>query len=323
MRKFLLLLSLFVLALAASFFISAKPGVLIIRMIFDKGAATASAKLEKHLTTGVASSTHQYDPTDADAFLDVYIGPETDPDLPTVVWVHGGGFVSGRRSDIANYLMILAGQGFAVVNVDYTIAPGATYPAPVRQINQALAFLAESGAQLGINADRFVLAGDSAGAQIAAQLATVTTNQDYAQTVDIDPKIAPTALAGALLFCGVYDVGSMGQGGGILGWFVHVTGWAYSGSRNWRDDQVFATMSVLAETTAAFPPAFISAGNADPLAPQSAALATALQGNGVSVQTLFFEADYAPPLGHEYQFDLNTKAGQLALEGAVAWLRSL
>ncbi|MCJ8156860.1 alpha/beta hydrolase fold domain-containing protein [Sphingomonas sp. LaA6.9] len=41
------------------------------------------------------------------------------------MWVHGGGFVSERRGDLTNYLKVLAGKGFTVVNVDYTIAPEA------------------------------------------------------------------------------------------------------------------------------------------------------------------------------------------------------
>ncbi len=73
--------------------------------------------------------------------------------------------------------------------------------------------------------------------------------------------------------------------------------------------------------TAAFPPAFISVGNADPLAPHSEELARALVAKGVSVETLFFHPDHQPPLGHEYQFDLDGEAGQRALERAVDFLQ--
>lgn len=72
----------------------------------------------------------------------------------------------------------------------------------------------------------------------------------------------------------------MGSGGGILGWFVKSTTWAYSGERDWRDAKGFDTMSVAPNITGAFPPAFISAGNADPLGPQSVAMADALETKG-------------------------------------------
>ncbi|CAJ0816847.1 hypothetical protein LMG19087_02896 [Ralstonia wenshanensis] len=118
------------------------PSVLVIRAIFDHGAAQASKALEPLVPNDVAVQTGLvYDPGDADGRLDIYRGNAASPDGPVIVWFHGGGFVSGRRADLANYLKILAGKGFTVVNVDYTIAPEATYPTPIRQANKALAFL--------------------------------------------------------------------------------------------------------------------------------------------------------------------------------------
>lgn len=82
-------------------------------------------------------------------------------------------------------------------------------------------------------------------------------------------------------------------------------------------------MSILPHVTPAFPATFISAGNADPLAPQSKAMAKALATQGVTVTELFYPPDYQPPLGHEYQFNLDTEAGRQTLDRSVVWLRSL
>jgi acetyl esterase/lipase len=238
------------------------------------------------------------------------------------VWVHGGGFVSGRRGDIANYLKILAGQGFAVVNVDYTIAPEATYPAPVRQLGRALAFIDSHAATLGINARALILAGDSAGAQIAAQMANIITNPAYAHAIGVTAPVTSQRLRGALLYCGVYDLQTLGTDrGGIIGWFLRTVTWAYSGSRDWSTVPGFERMSVARHVGASFPPAFISAGNADPLGPQSVAMARALQTRQVQVETLFFPKNHKPDLGHEYQFDLDHADGQTALARSVTWLR--
>lgn len=311
--------------LASAFFLSPWPGVLIIRAIFDSGAAKASAKLERLIPTSVATQTAQYDATDPDALLDIYRDPSVLPDAPLIVWIHGGGFVSGRRADISNYLKILAGEGFTVVNVDYTIAPEASYPTPVRQVAAALDFLLREGIELGADPSRIVLAGDSAGAQIAAQTAAVIYNPAYAERVGVQlaPDLTPDRLAGTLVFCGVYDITAMGHGGGLLGWFVGTTGWAYSGQRDWRKSGAFGTINFTPFLAPAFPAAFVSAGNADPLAPQSVALAAALAANGTAVEALFFPADYTPPLAHEYQFDLDGEAGALALRRAVEWLNAL
>lgn len=323
MRKLLIGLFAVAAAITAAFLLSPWPSVLVIRTIFDSGAAEASAKLEKHLLPSVHTETAQYDPSDKDGFLDIHRPRDVLPGSPIIVWIHGGGFVSGKRSDLTNYTKILAGQGFVVVNVDYTIAPNAKYPTPVRQVNRALGYLARNAKNLGVDPDRIVLAGDSAGAQIAAQTAAVIANPEYARRVDIEPLVSRHQIVGVLLFCGVYDVTKMGEGGGIIGWFVKSTTWAYSGERDWRDARGFETMNVAANITADYPPAFISAGNADPLGPQSVGFADSLEVEGVAVDRLFFPAHYKPPLGHEYQFDLDTAAGKEALARAVAWLRKL
>ena len=185
-----------VLALVfVSFAVSPWPSIILVRAVFDRGAAEASRKLEPHLPASVTTTTHNYDPADPRAVLDIHrtVG---SGNAPTVVWVHGGGFVSGRRGDITNYAKVLAGHGFTVVNVDYTIAPEAHYPEPVRQVNQALAYLSREGAKLGVNPARMVLAGDSAGAQIAAQSAAVITNPEYAKLVGVRPGATPQQLAG-------------------------------------------------------------------------------------------------------------------------------
>lgn len=306
-------------------FVTPWPSVLLIRAIFDQGAANASAALEKHLPPGLAiQEAISYDPADKDALLDVYKPAALRPDAPTIVWIHGGGFVSGRRGDLTNYLKVLAGRGYAVVNIDYTLAPGARYPTPIRQVTKALGFIDRNAAQLGINRNKLVIAGDSAGAQIAAQVANVVTSPAYAKDVGVASTIRPEQLKGALLYCGVYDVEQVGAGKSeVMRWFIRSVTWAYSGSRDWHDAPGFDRISVARHVTSAFPATFISAGNADPLGPQSLLMDRALRDKGVAVDSLFFPADYQPPLAHEYQFILDGAAGRTALDRSVVWLERL
>jgi len=309
----------------AAHFITPWPSVLVIRAVFDKGAADASAALEKHVPADVtAREAIRYDPGDPDALFDIYRAARPRPGAPTIVWVHGGGFVSGRRGDIANYLKVLAGQGFTTVNIDYTIAPGATYPTPVRQVTRALAFLDRHAEELGINRESLVIAGDSAGAQIAAQVANLVTSPAYAAQVGIASPIRAEQLDGTLLYCGVYDMEALGRSGsGALGWFLRTVAWAYGGERDWREVEAFEQMSVARHMTPAFPATFISAGNDDPLEPQSRIMDDALRARGVRVESLFYPDGHEPALSHEYQFDLDGADGRHALARSVAWLSSL
>lgn len=306
-----------------SFQLSPWPGALLIRTVFDRGGVAANEGLAKHVPAGLIEQLDvAYDSTDPQAKLDVFLPPaagRNGPPRVTVVWIHGGAFISGGKDQIANYARVLAGRGVAVVGVDYAIAPGAKYPTPVRQVNTALAYLRANATSLGIDATRFVLAGDSAGAHISAQLANVIRVPDYARTVGVVPSIAPELLAGVVLFCGPYGIDGIDLNGDF-GRFLRTVLWAYFGEKDIENNPRLDAFSVARHVTAAFPPTFISVGNADPLAPQSYALAKAIAAKGVAVDQLFFPADYSPELGHEYQFNLDTEAGKQALERVMAFL---
>lgn len=299
---------------------SPRPAIAAIEWLFDRGAAKAGAALAKHVPAGVetlAGQPYRLAPTRLAFDLHRPAGSGGQA-LPLVVWIHGGAFVSGRKEDVAAYARIVAARGFAVASLDYTLAPDATYPTQLRELNDALAHLQREAPRLGLDAQRVLLAGDSAGAQLAAQLAAVSTAPAYAQAVGIAPALPPAALRGVLLFCGVYDFGMLDYEG-ALGPFLRAVAWGFLGTRGFREAPAFAQASVLRHLTPAFPPAFVTAGNGDPLLPQSRALAARLAELGVAHETLFFDAALAPPLGHEYQFDLDRPQGREALERAVAF----
>jgi acetyl esterase/lipase len=307
---------------AAAFFVSPWPSALVVRAFFERGAAAASDGLARHVPPGVRERLGvTYDPADPDALLDVFLPPlHVDGPTPVLVWVHGGGFVSGSRADVGNYLRVLAGRGVAGVAVGYSIAPEATYPTPVRQANAALGFLLREGAALGLDPERLILAGDSAGALVAAQVANLTTAPAYAADIGVPARVAPGRVRGVVLFCGPYDLALL-RFEGAAGLVLRAALWAYGGRRDVAETPMGETLSVARRLTGAFPPAFVSAGNADPLLPHSLELARRLREAGVPVDELFFSADHAPALGHEYQFDLDGEAGRAALDRVVAFAR--
>ena len=327
MRKRLLwalgVVAALVLAGYAAFQFSPWPSALVIRAAFDKSANIASQALAAHVPQGVSARLDErYDAADPDARLDVFYPSEIENGgraLTTVVWVHGGGWISGSKNQIANYLKILAGKGYTVAGVDYSVAPGRTYPTPLRQVNAALAYLERNAVRLHVDPSRIVLAGDSGGAHIAAQVANAVTVPAYAAALGIVPSIRRPQLHGVILYCGGYDLGKINLDG-PFGGFMRTVLWSYFGRKDFLAHPLFATASVIDHLTPDFPPAFISVGNADPLAPQSRALAQALAARGVRVDSLFFPDDYAPALAHEYQFNLDIPAGRLTLERSLKFL---
>lgn len=310
-----------------AFQISPWPATLVIRYAFNSTAIKTNKALEPLVPASIKSTLNlQYDPNDDDAFLDVYTPAYEDTSdaevFPTIVWIHGGGLISGSKEQVANYCKVLASNGYAVVAIDYTIAPEGRFPKPLFQTNKALSYLDKHAPRLQIDTSNMILAGDSGGAFIATQVANTIYNSDYAELTQVSPGIAPEQLKGLLLYCGIYDISNLSNKG-AFGYFMQTVTWSYFGKKDISEDAYAKTASVMQYINKTFPPSFISAGNDDPLLPQSRQLATKLSREPIAIDTLFFPDHREPALAHEYQFNLNTEAGQLALERSLLFLEKI
>lgn len=98
--------------------------------------------------------------------LDFYPAKAGRP-APCIVMIHGGGWDGGSRGEIATFTDAIASWGYAVADVSYRLAPASKWPAQRGDIASAIAFLKANSGRLGIDAGRLVLAGRSAGGQIA------------------------------------------------------------------------------------------------------------------------------------------------------------
>lgn len=310
-----------------AFRISPWPGALLIRTVFESNNAKATKALEKHApsTPIVTVKNQQYIPGDKDAYLDVYIPSSPSKELPLVIWTHGGAWVSGGREDNATYYKLLAAQGFAVASLGYSRGPEKTYPTAVHQINEAHRYLSENASRLHINSSQIFLAGDSAGAQLSSQMAAIITNPLYAKTLKIAPTLSPQQLHGVVLNCGIYRMDELVKPDvsveKIIGWGMDVSVWAYSGTRD-TNSPILREMSAQYHVTKDFPATYISGGNGDGLTKgQSVPFADKLDILGVQVVRHFFADDHQPMLPHEYQFNLDTDDGKIALEKTVDFLK--
>lgn len=312
MKRIILWFAGTLLVLAAvvvlAFKLSPWSSVAVFAYLFSKGDQASEAALEKHVPPGIVTRRNLAYGDGPDETFDVNYPEATSGLRPTIIWVHGGGWIGGSTDGIANYMKVLAGHGYTTVAVEYSTGYGATYPKPVEQVNAALGHLVRNADGLHIDPAAIVLAGDSAGAQIAGQLG-------------ISPELKPGQPSALLLLSGAYDLGSLDFDGDYA-WFLNTVLWAYSGVKNFLDDDRFRLLSVTSHVTGVFPPSFISSGNGDPLASQAVTLAQKLDHLGVRVDTLFFP-NHSPPLPHEYQFNLDNPAGQEAMNRMLTFLSSL
>lgn len=145
-----------------------------------------------------------YGPHGKDNLLDVYYPEGTAAPLPTIVSIHGGGYVYGSKEVYRRYGMDMAKRGFAFVNFNYRLAPKWKFPTPLCDTNAVLHWVVKNAHRYHLDPDRILLVGDSAGAQLASQYAAMWTNPVYAALFPLKlPKITIRALG---LNCGLYDM---------------------------------------------------------------------------------------------------------------------
>ncbi|MGJ4845224.1 alpha/beta hydrolase [Leifsonia sp. Le1] len=299
------------------------PSALLIRALFERGAADTVAEMEPYVPkSGVdAHRDIAYGDAGSDTSLDVFTPTGESTPLTTVVWIHGGAWISGDKSNVDPYVQILASHGYTTVSLNYTISPETTYPTALNQLNDALGFLVEHAAEYNIDPNSIVIAGDSAGSQYTAQLATIVTNPAYAERVGVTPTLTAKQLKAVILNCGIYDVRGIPDAPGIGGWGFRIALWSYLGAKDWSKTPGGRDMSTIEDVTADFPTTWISGGNADPLTDsQSKPLAKKLEGLGVDVTSVFYPADESPALPHEYQFHLDFAKARSALQSTIVFL---
>lgn len=99
----------------------------------------------------------------------IYTPIVTDDLMPAIIYFHGGGFVLGNLDSHGHVCRELSAEvGAKVISVDYRLAPEHPFPAAINDAYAALCWVAENASELNIDVDKIALAGDSAGANLAA-----------------------------------------------------------------------------------------------------------------------------------------------------------
>lgn len=199
---------------------------------------------------------------------------------PGIYHTHGGGMIfPGRFLGLEQMLDWITDLDVVVVTVEYRVAPEFSDPYPVRDCYAGLVWTAEHAQELGIDPERLIIAGGSAGGGLAAGTALIARDEDG------------PALVGQLLICPMLDdrdqTVSTRQIDGVGVWDrgSNVTGWsALLGDRRGTDDVSIYAAPARATDLSGLPPAFIDCGSAEVFRDEDVAYATALWAAGVQAE---------------------------------------
>lgn len=201
-----------------------------------------------------------------------HAGP--DDILPVVLFFHGGGWVHGTLETHDRLCAIIAKHTHcAVVSVGYRLAPEHPFPAAWDDALMSLQWVKDNHTELGIDASRIALAGDSSGGNIAAAAA---------QAVAGDPSVVHQLLFYPALDGRCATQSYDGNHDGFLSASQMRWYWDNYAPGDFRDDP--RASPALATIDSNTPPATIIVAGHDPLHDEGAAYAIALEAAGVPAE---------------------------------------
>lgn len=173
--------------------------------------------------------------------------------VPAIAYFHGGGWTLGspESHDIATS-RLCAQTGAAVLSLDYRLSPEHRFPDALMDCRASLDWLVQEGPRFGLDPDWIAVAGDSAGANLAAALCLWVRDRG-------GPKIRFQALIYPMLTCPVEP----GNSGGVSPESVSQYLRAYFGGRALCNDPY--AMPLSAKSLKNLPPAYIATASLDPI----------------------------------------------------------
>lgn len=234
---------------------------------------------------------------------------------PVLVYLHGGGWVSGSPATHRKLASRFAEAGHLVFNVDYRLAPEHPFPTPFEDCLAAVRFAAREAGRWNGDGARLAVGGDSAGGNLAAAVAAALP----------DDPARPRA---ALLLYGVFDFATIGEGpqkasfgmdeetaalirDKLVGMMVE----AYLGPEPERAERMRDPRVSPLHAAHRLPPCHVMVGSADPLVAQAEALVAALRAAGVEHE--YFLDDDMP---HGYAQMEMLPAARPAIDRMIAFL---
>ena len=222
--------------------------------------------------------------------LDLYLPPVTANPKPGIVFVHGGGWTAGDKSDFASWGQYYASLGYVCISINYRLAPAYTWPAQIDDAQSSVRWMRKNAGALGLDANRIGAVGASAGGHLVLLLGSMNTLNSRERSLNgFSSKVQAV-----VDFCGPTDFSNPFEWDPSI-WAL-ITGMVGSSS-----PQALAIASPMTYTSIGDAPTLIFHGDADTVVPvaQSRRLASRMQTMGVPVTYYEFQGE-----GHGFSGDV-------------------
>lgn len=240
--------------------------------------------------------------------LDIYRPEVTQKPFPAVITIHGGAFTAGVKIDHSRIAEEITKWGYAVIPINYRLAPQDPFPAAVEDVLGAVAWVRENAGDYDIDPDKLALLGTSAGGHLAAltALATATSALPGAWQPSYDGSITDFSVQAYVSCFGpvdlAYHAGESQEGDQVVT--------AFLGQPCLQNPSLCKQANPLTYVTAGAPRGLLTHGTADEVVgiENSERLHKALQ--SVGAESTFVPVKGA---GHSFVLRIQSPYAQIAL----------
>ena len=258
------------------------------------------------------------DSNNEECTLDLYcLKNQLTEKKPVFINLHGGGFVAGDKKYRRSFSEYVAKFGVKVLNINYGLAPNRNLKEILKETICIFDWIKENSENYGLDSDKIILCGDSAGAYLSA----LSKNSEYAKMIDINELNAN--IIGVVLFSGIYfPTHSLGK---FMVLDLNHSLWGYLCGEKFVDvesckkNEMYNFIDVGNFITSDFPPVFISHTDNDVFC----------KGNGeklvskLNELSIPFREVHSTSDLHDWQENMFTRSAKLTLKHFDKYMQDL